>query len=184
MQEHGFLYRMTLRPCSLYRMTHRKGSKNESSSANGSSSALGPPAQLAALPMQRLIESPSRLPFPQRHAVHQEEVAGARVPAAPVHAADQTDLVGFDIELVHVHQVVADMDMDHPAHLQHRIAAERQAGDAFARETDRRLGYARRLYPGRRCGGQLRGIELADLVREVDRADVHALRKGLIDQVD
>ena len=92
-----------------------------------------------------------------------------------MHAADEPDLLGSDVELLRVDQIVADMDVDHAADLHRRIAAERETGDALALEADRRLGDARRLDPPRRHLGELGDVELFDLARKVDRADVHAL---------
>jgi hypothetical protein len=65
------------------------------------------------------------------------KIGRPRVPAAAVHAADQAHLLGVDIGLHRVEEIIADVNLDHSADFERRARPERQAGDAAAFEADR-----------------------------------------------
>src|SRR5690242_17429384 len=107
------------------------------------------------------------LPGFQVESVHQKEVAGPSVPAAAVHAANKAHLLGVHVSLHRVDEVIADVDVDHPADLERRARSERQASDAAAFEADRRLRNPRRADADRGHWGQRGLVELAGPRRKI-----------------
>src|SRR5262245_64649268 len=101
-----------------------------------------------------------------------------------MHTADEAHFLGVYVRLHRVDEVIANVDVDHSTHFEHRARPQREASDAAASEADWRLSDPRRAHPDRGQGTKSGLVELADTCREIDGADIHALGECLIDQVD